>query len=91
MDVRRKQCNHVLKSSPDAAHSVIAEHRLVAHQRQILCLGLSDQHSVEWVLVSTGKQTGANSMIARNRKDINFLQQKMKNKLSMFRRRCPGR
>ncbi len=52
--------------SPDTPNAVRIEHILVAYERNVLRLGLSDENTVEWVFVSAGKQACACGVVKRN-------------------------
>src|SRR5260370_40707190 len=62
---------------PDAAEAVGVEEGLVAENREIFGLSLGDEHSIERVLVRTGKESGANSVLDGNGKELKAFAFKM--------------
>src|SRR6266478_8253311 len=62
---------------PDAAEAVGLEEGFVADNREIFGLGLGDEHSIERVLVRTGKESRANAVLDGNGKELKAFTFKM--------------
>lgn len=67
----RQECLSYLEiarsSIPEAAEFVSVEDRVIAEERKILGLGLSDEHAVEGIFVRAGEESGAGGVRASNR------------------------
>jgi len=55
-----------MKVSPKTAHAIAFEGYFITYDWHIFCLGLSNEHSIEWILVRSRQESGANGMICRN-------------------------
>ncbi len=51
---------------PQPSDAISVKYRFVADDRHVFRLTLSDQHSVEWVLVEARQKAGANAMLRGN-------------------------
>src|SRR5260370_23306948 len=62
---------------PEAAEAAGVEEGFVAEEREIFGLSLGDEHSMERVLVRTGKESGANAVLDGNGKELKSFALKM--------------
>ena len=51
------------KVSPKTPHAIAFEAYFITYDWNIFCLGLSNEHSVEWILVRSRQESGANTMV----------------------------
>src|SRR2546423_8819173 len=54
------------KVSPKAPHAIAFEGYLIADDWHIVCLSLSNEHTVKWILVRARQKSGANTMLCGN-------------------------
>lgn len=54
------------KASPKAPHAIAFEACFITDDRHIFSLGLSNEHTVKWILVRARQESGANTMLCRN-------------------------
>ncbi len=54
------------KDSPKAPHAIDFKGYFTTDDWNILCLGLSYEHTVKWILVRAGQESGSNAMLCRN-------------------------
>src|SRR5580704_11584290 len=54
------------KISPKAPHAITFEGYFITDDRHIFILGLSNEHSVKWILVRARQKSGANTMLCGN-------------------------
>jgi hypothetical protein len=55
-----------MKVSPKTPHAIAFEGYFITYDWHIFCLGLSNKHSDEWILVSSRQKSGANTMVCGN-------------------------
>jgi len=58
--------NPLVRLSPDSSNTISVEHTVGAHNREVVCLRLSDKHAVEWVLVVQRKLSRPECVVHRN-------------------------
>src|SRR3989442_5696426 len=49
---------------PGASDAVVIKSQLIANDGQVLCLRLSDQHSIKWISLWPWKQARSNAMLS---------------------------
>ncbi len=47
---------------PQSAYAIMVEHCVIAHNGQVLGLGLRDQHAIKRIFVRAGELTGTDAM-----------------------------
>jgi len=52
-----------MKVSPKTPHAIACEAYFITYDWNIFCLGLSNEHSVDWILVRSRQESGANTMV----------------------------
>src|SRR5205807_6161182 len=52
--------------SPKAPHAIAFEGCFITDDWHIFCLGLSNEHTVKWILIRARQESGANTMLCRN-------------------------
>jgi len=58
------------KVSPKAPHTIAFERYFITGYGHILCLGLSNEDTVKWILVRARQKSGANTMFCRNGQEL---------------------